>query len=150
MIRRPPRSHRTDTLFPYTTLFRSDAGNGATGEVLAAVVARLPGVHVLLNERIDGDFPNHHPDPTVPENLQQLQAAVRAEDCDLGIAFDGDGDRLGVVDAEGRILWGDQILLFLVRDLLKRAPGATIIGDVKCSQRSEEHTSALQSLMRIS
>src|SRR3546814_10326348 len=144
MIRRPPRSTRTDTLFPYTTLFRSsvfdayvesllasvagrrslkvawDAGNGATGEVLAAVVARLPGVHVLLNERIDGDFPNHHPDPTVPENLQQLQAAVRAEDCDLGIAFDGDGDRLGVVDAEGRILWGDQILLFLARDLLKR------------------------------
>ncbi|MGF1629486.1 MAG: phosphoglucomutase/phosphomannomutase PgmG [Kiloniellaceae bacterium] len=111
-----------------------DAGNGAMGEAMAAAAARLPGEHILLNERIDGDFPSHHPDPTVPENLRQLQATVLAEGCDLGIAFDGDGDRLGVVDAKARILWGDQILLLLARDVLKRHPGATIIADVKCSQ----------------
>jgi len=111
-----------------------DAGNGAMGEAMAAITARLPGKHFLLNEVIDGNFPNHHPDPTVPENLKQLQATVLAEGCDLGIAFDGDGDRLGVIDAKARILWGDQILLLLARDVLKRMPGATIIGDVKCSQ----------------
>jgi phosphomannomutase len=111
-----------------------DAGNGAMGEAMAAVAARLPGAHILLNETIDGDFPNHHADPTVPENLRQLQAMVLAEGCDLGIAFDGDGDRLGVVDSKARILWGDQILLLLARDVLKRNPGATIIADVKCSQ----------------
>lgn len=111
-----------------------DAGNGAMGEAMAAVAARLPGEHFLLNEVIDGSFPNHHPDPTVAENLVQLQETVRREGCDLGIAFDGDGDRLGLVDAQGRIIWGDQILLFLARDVLKRHPGATIIGDVKCSE----------------
>ena len=83
-----------------------DAGNGATGEVLAALTARLPGRHILLNERIDGEFPNHHPDPSVAANLVQLQDTVRAEGCDLGIAFDGDGDRIGVVDGGGRIFWG--------------------------------------------
>jgi len=111
-----------------------DAGNGAMGEAMAAVAARLPGRHILLNERIDGSFPSHHPDPTVPENLKQLQATVLAEECDFGVAFDGDGDRLGVVDSGARILWGDQILLYLARDLLSRHPGSTIIGDVKCSQ----------------
>lgn len=111
-----------------------DAGNGAMGEAMAAVAARLPGQHILLNETIDGDFPNHHADPTVPENLEQLQATVLSEGCDLGIAFDGDGDRLGVVDAKARILWGDQILLLLARDVLKANSGATIIADVKCSQ----------------
>ena len=111
-----------------------DAGNGAMGEAMAAAVAQLPGEHVLLNARIDGDFPSHHPDPTVAENLKQLQDSVLAEGCDLGIAFDGDGDRLGIVDSKARILWGDQILLFLARAVLKRHPGATIIADVKCSQ----------------
>ncbi|GAB4392214.1 MAG: phosphomannomutase/phosphoglucomutase [Kiloniellaceae bacterium] len=111
-----------------------DAGNGAMGEAMAAVAARLPGEHILLNAEIDGDFPNHHPDPTVAENLKQLQEAVLREGCDLGIAFDGDGDRLGLVDSRARIVWGDQILLFLARDILKRHPGATIIGDVKCSE----------------
>jgi phosphomannomutase len=111
-----------------------DAGNGAMGEAMAAVVARLPGQHFLLNETIDGNFPNHHPDPTVAENLKQLQAKVLKEGCDLGIAFDGDGDRLGLVDSQARIVWGDQILLFLARDILKRYPGATIVADVKCSQ----------------
>ncbi|MGF1630092.1 MAG: phosphoglucomutase/phosphomannomutase PgmG [Kiloniellaceae bacterium] len=111
-----------------------DAGNGAMGEAMAALVARLPGEHFLLNAEIDGNFPNHHPDPTVAENLVQLQETVLREGCDLGIAFDGDGDRLGLVDSKARIVWGDQILLFLARDILKRHPGATIIGDVKCSE----------------
>src|SRR3546814_717011 len=111
-----------------------DAGNGAMGEAMAAVARRLPGTHILLNAEIDGSFPNHHPDPTVAANLKQLQETVLREGCDLGIAFDGDGDRLGLVDAQARILWGDQILLFLARDVLKRHPGATVIGDVKCSE----------------
>ena len=111
-----------------------DAGNGAAGEVLVALAARLPGRHILLNERIDGAFPNHHPDPSVAANLVQLQDAVRAEGCDLGIAFDGDGDRIGVVDGLGRILWGDQIMAVLAREILAENPGATIIADVKSSQ----------------
>jgi len=111
-----------------------DAGNGAMGEAMASVAARLPGRHILLNERIDGDFPSHHPDPTVPDNLAQLQATVLREGCDLGVAFDGDGDRLGVIDSKGRILWGDQVLLYLARDVLARRPGAMVIGDIKCSQ----------------
>ncbi len=111
-----------------------DAGNGASGEILAALAARLPGRHVLLNERIDGAFPNHHPDPSVAANLVQLQDAVRTHGCDLGIAFDGDGDRIGVVDGSGRILWGDQILAVLAREVLAENPGATVIADVKSSQ----------------
>ena len=111
-----------------------DAGNGATGEVVQELTARLPGRHILLNETIDGTFPAHHPDPTVPENLVQLQEAVAREQCDLGIAFDGDGDRIGVVDARGRILWGDQLMIVLSRDVLTRHPGAPIIADVKASQ----------------
>jgi phosphomannomutase len=111
-----------------------DVGNGATGEVVEALTARLPGRHVLLNTKIDGTFPAHHPDPTIPENLAQLIAAVAREGCDLGIGFDGDGDRIGVVDARGRILWGDQLMIVLARDVLARHPGATIIADVKASQ----------------
>ena len=111
-----------------------DAGNGAAGEAMAALTARLPGTHVLLNERIDGAFPAHHPDPTVAENLVQLIDTVRAEGCDLGIGFDGDGDRIGVVDGCGRIVWGDQLLALLSADVLARRPGATIIADVKASQ----------------
>jgi phosphomannomutase len=111
-----------------------DAGNGATGEVVQELTARLPGRHILLNERIDGTFPAHHPDPTIPENLLQLQQVVARERCDLGIAFDGDGDRIGVVDERGRILWGDQLMVVLARDVLARHPGAPIIADVKASQ----------------
>ncbi|MGE4220966.1 MAG: phosphoglucomutase/phosphomannomutase PgmG [Alphaproteobacteria bacterium] len=111
-----------------------DAGNGAMGPAMAALAARLPGEHVLLNAEVDGTFPSHHPDPTVPENLEQLQEAVIGQGCALGIAFDGDGDRIGVVDGQGRILWGDQLLAILSADLLKRRPGATIIADVKASQ----------------
>ncbi len=111
-----------------------DAGNGAAGEVMAAMTARLPGRHLLLNAEIDGTFPSHHPDPTVEKNLSQLIETVRREGCDLGIAFDGDGDRIGVVDGLGRILWGDQIMLHLARGVLDQQPGATIIADVKASQ----------------
>jgi phosphomannomutase len=111
-----------------------DPGNGATGEVVQELTARLPGRHILLNETVDGTFPAHHPDPTVPENLVQLQQAVARERCDLGIAFDGDGDRIGVVDSQGRILWGDQLMVVLSRDVLTRHPGAPIIADVKASQ----------------
>ena len=111
-----------------------DAGNGSAGEAMRMVCARLPGTHVLLNAEIDGRFPAHHPDPTVSENLAQLIATVTAEGCELGIAFDGDGDRIGIVDGMGRILWGDQILMLLARDVLARHPGATVIADVKASQ----------------
>jgi phosphomannomutase len=111
-----------------------DCGSGATGDVVTALVPRLPGRNILINETIDGTFPAHHPDPTVAENLVQLQQAVKAGRCDLGIAFDGDGDRIGVVDARGRILWGDQLLIVLARDVLARHPGAPILADVKASQ----------------
>ncbi len=111
-----------------------DCGNGATGDVLGDLVRHLPGTHHLLNATIDGTFPAHHPDPTEPHNLIQLQAAVAAHKADLGIAFDGDGDRIGVVDGAGRILWGDQLMVILARDVLAANPGATIIADVKASQ----------------
>ena len=111
-----------------------DPGNGATGDVVSALTKELPGTHHLINATIDGRFPAHHPDPTVPENLVQLQEEVARRGCDLGIAFDGDGDRIGVVDATGRIFWGDQLMIVLARDVLKRHPGAPILADVKASQ----------------
>ena len=111
-----------------------DTGNGAVGVSIRAVVDKLPGEHFILNEKVDGTFPSHHPDPTVPENLKQLQAEVAKHGCDLGIAFDGDGDRIGAIDGKGRILWGDQLLVLWSRDVLKSHPGATIIADVKASQ----------------
>ncbi len=111
-----------------------DAGNGAAGEAMTRLTRRLPGRHVVLNGAIDGTFPSHHPDPAVAENLVQLQEAVRAEGCDLGFAFDGDGDRIGVVDGAGRIIWGDQIIALMAREVLAARPGATVIADVKASQ----------------
>ncbi len=111
-----------------------DAGNGSAGEAMAMLTAALPGEHILLNETIDGTFPNHHPDPTLPECLEQLQETVRNEGCDMGVAFDGDGDRIGAIDGEGRILWGDQIMVLLATDVLEAQPGATIIADVKASK----------------
>ncbi len=111
-----------------------DNGNGAAGDVLARLVAALPGEHVVLNGTIDGRFPAHHPDPTVPKNLEQLVAEVRAHQADLGIAFDGDADRIGLVDDKGEVMFGDHLLVVLARDVLTRHPGATIIADVKASQ----------------
>ncbi len=111
-----------------------DNGNGAAGEVLQKLVASLPGEHIVLNGSIDGRFPAHHPDPTVPANLAELIAAVRNQKADIGIAFDGDADRIGLVDDKGEILFGDQIMVVLARDVLKAHPGATIIADVKASQ----------------
>ena len=111
-----------------------DSGNGALGPAMVQLTSCLPGEHILLNEEVDGNFPAHHPDPTIPENLTQLKNTVILEKCDLGIAFDGDGDRIGVVDGLGRILWGDQILAILARDMLEELPGATVIADVKASQ----------------
>ena len=111
-----------------------DNGNGAAGEVLARLVAGLPGEHVVLNGTIDGRFPAHHPDPTVPRNLEQLIAEVAKRGADVGVAFDGDADRIGLIDDRGRILFGDQLLVVLARDVLRTHPGATIIADVKASQ----------------
>ncbi|GBQ59209.1 phosphoglucomutase/phosphomannomutase PgmG [Komagataeibacter swingsii] len=111
-----------------------DCGNGAAGDVVSLLVKHLPGRHRVLNGAIDGRFPAHHPDPTIPANLRQLIAAVRHDGADLGIAFDGDADRLGVVDDTGAIVWADQLLLILARDMLRTRPGATIIADIKASQ----------------
>jgi phosphomannomutase len=111
-----------------------DAGNGAAAEIMRRLTARLPGEHVLLFDTIDGTFPNHHPDPTVAENLVDLQRAVAEHGCDLGIGFDGDGDRIGAIDHRGRIVWGDQLLALYAAVVLKTHPGATIIADVKASQ----------------
>lgn len=111
-----------------------DPGNGAGADILTRLVPKLPGTHHVINGTIDGTFPNHHPDPTVPENLVQLQDEVARRSADLGIAFDGDADRIGVVDGQGRILWADQLLMLYAADVLLDIPGAPIIADVKSSQ----------------
>ena len=111
-----------------------DAGNGSAGEVLDKLVKRLPGEHFTIHTRIDGRFPNHHPDPTVEANLADLKKLVAAKGLDFGIAFDGDGDRIGAIDGKGRVIWGDQLLMILAEAVLKEKPGATIIADVKASQ----------------
>lgn len=111
-----------------------DNGNGAAGNILRRLVKELPGEHILLFDDVDGTFPNHHPDPTVPKNLVDLQKAVAEHKADLGVAFDGDGDRVGAIDGEGRILFGDQLVAVFAADVLKDNPGGTIIADVKASQ----------------
>ena len=111
-----------------------DAGNGAAGPILDMLVDRLPGHHHVIFSQVDGTFPNHHPDPTVEANLADLKALVAREQLDFGIAFDGDGDRIGAVDGTGRVIWGDQLLMILAEPVLQAEPGATIIADVKASQ----------------
>ena len=111
-----------------------DAGNGAAGPILDMLVERLPGQHHVIFSQVDGTFPNHHPDPTVEANLADLKELVAREQLDFGIAFDGDGDRIGAVDAKGRVVWGDQLLMILAEPVLKEQPGSTIIADVKASQ----------------
>jgi len=111
-----------------------DCGNGAAGEIVKMLTAKLPGKHTLLFADIDGRFPNHHPDPTEPHNLIDLQKSVAEHKADLGIAFDGDADRIGAVDGQGRIVAGDQLLAIYAHEVLKTHPGAAIIADVKASQ----------------
>lgn len=120
-----------------------DAGNGAAGPVLEKLAARLPGEHHTLFTDVDSAFPNHHPDPTEEKNLEDLKALVRDRGLDLGIAFDGDGDRIGAVDGRGRVIWGDQLLSILAEPVLRKVPGATIIADVKASQALYDRIAAL-------
>src|SRR5438105_251270 len=110
-----------------------DAGNGAAGPILDMLVERLPGQHHVIFSEVDGTFPNHHPDPTVEANLADLKALVADKQLDFGIAFDGDGDRIGAVDGRGRVIWGDQLLMILAAAVLKELPGSIIIADVKAS-----------------
>ncbi len=111
-----------------------DGGNGVAGPVGSEIYKTLGLDVVPLFCEPDGRFPNHHPDPTIPEYLDSMKAKVKETSADLGIAYDGDGDRIGVVDPEGNIIWGDQLLIIFSRDLLERHPGAKIVGEVKCSQ----------------
>mgnify|MGYP000568751971 CR=1 FL=1 len=116
---------------PYRIIW--DCGHGAAGAILPQVLKLLPGEHTVLYGQVDGTFPAHHPDPTVKENLEDLQRVVLEKKADVGFAFDGDADRLGVVDNNGNIIWVDILLILLGQDILKRHPGATIIGDIKSS-----------------
>ena len=120
-----------------------DCGNGVAGDVAPRLFRALGHDVVELYCEVDGDFPNHHPDPSVPENLQDLVASVRANGADLGLAFDGDGDRLGVVDGEGNIIWPDRQMMLFAADVLASRPGAEIVFDVKCSGLLAEHIASL-------
>lgn len=111
-----------------------DPGNGAAGEIATALARRIGGRQHVIHGTIDGRFPNHHPDPTVVANLADLRNLVQHERLDVGLAFDGDGDRIGIVDGGGGVIWGDQLVALLARDVLPRHPGATVIGDVKSSR----------------
>ncbi len=111
-----------------------DAGNGAAGPLALRALRAAGLTPIPLYCDMNGAFPNHHPDPTVPENLADLIATVRKSGARVGLAFDGDGDRLGVVDADGEIVWGDRLLALFARDVLRARPGATIVGEVKCSE----------------
>lgn len=111
-----------------------DAGNGAAGPVVDQLVQSLPGEHHLLFTDIDGNFPNHHPDPSQDANLADLRALVLSKSLDFGVAFDGDGDRIGVIDGLGRIIAGDELIGLFAQDVLQKQPGATIVADVKTSQ----------------
>jgi phosphomannomutase/phosphoglucomutase len=110
-----------------------DAGNGTAGQVAAPLFRRLGAELIELYTEMDGRFPNHHPDPTLPEALKDLKAKVAESSAELGIAYDGDADRLGVVDETGKIIWGDELMIIFARDLLARLPGAAIISEVKAS-----------------
>jgi phosphomannomutase len=112
-----------------------DSGNGIPGASAPAILRALGCEVIDLYSRVDGDFPNHHPDPSKPENLADLIKVVHATDAELGLAFDGDGDRLGVVTRDGHIIYPDRQLMLFARDILSRHPGGTVIYDVKCSQR---------------
>jgi phosphomannomutase/phosphoglucomutase len=112
-----------------------DGGNGCGGVVAEPLMRELGAKTFPLYIEMDGRFPNHHPDPTVEENMRDLIAAVKKNNADIGIAYDGDADRVGAIDENGRIIWGDELMVAFSRSILKDKPGAAIIGDVKCSQR---------------
>lgn len=120
-----------------------DAGNGAAGTVIEKLTKLIPGTHFTLYTDIDGNFPNHHPDPTEEVNLADLKKLVADNKLDFGLAFDGDGDRVGAVDGRGRVIWGDQILAILAESVLNHVPGGTIIADVKASQALYDRVAAL-------
>ncbi|MFO0559789.1 MAG: phosphomannomutase/phosphoglucomutase [Polyangiales bacterium] len=111
-----------------------DAGNGAGGPLLLACMRALGLDPVAMYCEMDGRFPNHHPDPTIPKNVEELIETVKRINADVGIALDGDADRIGAIDAEGNIVWGDKLLIAFSRAILARRPGAAVIGEVKCSQ----------------
>ena len=111
-----------------------DAGNGTAGPVMRRILPRLNVDAVELFFDMDGNFPNHHPDPTVEKHLAQLVEAVAAHNAEFGVAFDGDADRIGAVDEQGNVVWGDLLMLIYAREILTRKPGSTFIGEVKCSQ----------------
>ena len=146
-VRRPGRSARMDIHDEYAARITRDcllarpmkivvdSGNGIPGASVPGILRALGCEVVDLYSRVDGSFPNHHPDPSKPENLQDLIKVVHATDAELGLAFDGDGDRLGVVTRGGNIIYPDRQIILFARDILRRHPGATIIHDVKCSQR---------------
>ena len=112
-----------------------DSGNGIPGASAPGILKAMGCEVIDLYSRVDGDFPNHHPDPSKPENLADLIQVVRATEADLGLAFDGDGDRLGLITADGQNIFPDRQIMLYAQDILSRNPGATIIYDVKCSQR---------------
>ncbi len=120
-----------------------DTGNGAAGPVVEKLTKLLPGEHHLLFTEVDGNFPNHHPDPTDETNLADLRKLVAERNLDFGLAFDGDGDRIGAIDGQGRVIWGDQLLQIYAEDVLAEVPGATIIADVKASQALFDRVTAL-------
>ncbi|MBR2141526.1 MAG: phosphomannomutase/phosphoglucomutase [Rickettsiales bacterium] len=111
-----------------------DAGNGAVASILKDIVKRFPGEHITMCDVVDGNFPNHHPDPSIEKNMEMLKSAVVKNNCDFGVGFDGDGDRIGVVDSEGFLLYGDQLLAILARDFLKDNPGEKVMSEVKASK----------------
>ncbi len=120
--------------FPRRIKVVIDAGNGTGGPVMHRLLQRLNADATEMYFEMDGRFPNHHPDPTVPKNLEALIAKVRETGAALGIAFDGDTDRIGAVDETGEVVYGDQLMIIYAREILSRKPGATFIGEVKCSQ----------------
>jgi phosphomannomutase/phosphoglucomutase len=120
--------------FPRRIKVVFDAGNGTGGPVMHRLLKNLNADATEMYFEMDGRFPNHHPDPTVPENLAALIAKVKETGADLGIAFDGDTDRIGAVDEQGTVVYGDQLMIIYGREILTRKPGATFIGEVKCSQ----------------
>jgi len=119
-----------------------DCGNGSAGPMVQALTAQLPGTHTLMYEDVDGTFPNHHPDPTVEENLRDIAAKVRETGAAAGIAFDGDGDRIGVVDENGDVVWADQLMALFAEQVLAENQGAPIIADVKSSTLLFKHIAA--------